>query len=137
MFARFHREGLIDACVPVVSRQATSGELLAVHTQEHVSAVDRTAKGGGGPELDPDTYAGKGTAAAARLAAGCCAEAAVLVATRQLGAAFCLVRPPGHHAGCCSMSGFCFFNNIAGAWPALSPTRPRPLFFDPTEVDPL
>ena len=27
--------------------------------------------------------------------------------------AFAVVRPPGHHAGCSCMAGFCFFNNVA------------------------
>ena len=27
--------------------------------------------------------------------------------------AFALVRPPGHHAGCSCMAGFCFYNNVA------------------------
>lgn len=29
--------------------------------------------------------------------------------------AFCIVRPPGHHATCSNIAGFCFFNNVAVA----------------------
>jgi histone deacetylase 6 len=31
----------------------------------------------------------------------------------EVDSAFCIVRPPGHHASCSNIAGFCFFNNVA------------------------
>ena len=31
----------------------------------------------------------------------------------QCDSAFAIVRPPGHHADCSHIKGFCFFNNVA------------------------
>ena len=33
----------------------------------------------------------------------------------RVDTAFCIVRPPGHHAPCGDVAGFCFFNNTAVA----------------------
>ena len=33
----------------------------------------------------------------------------------KIDSSFAIVRPPGHHAHCGSISGFCFFNNVAVA----------------------
>ena len=33
----------------------------------------------------------------------------------EVDSAFCIVRPPGHHASCSNVAGFCFFNNVAVA----------------------
>jgi acetoin utilization deacetylase AcuC-like enzyme len=63
--------------------------------------------------LLPDTIANTGTYAAAVRAAGACVAAAEAVVHREFESAYCLVRPPGHHAVAGSAMGFCFFNNVA------------------------
>ena len=95
-------------------RPATQDEMLAVHTTDHVDAINRYAVRGGG-YIDTDTYMVEGTLEAAYLAAGgaITAVAAVLEGTAPNAIAF--VRPPGHHATPDRAMGFCLFNNIAVA----------------------
>ncbi|CAI5726291.1 unnamed protein product [Hyaloperonospora brassicae] len=54
---------------------------------------------------------------AARVAAGgaCRAVDRVLQECGPSRNAFCVVRPPGHHAAACRTKGFCVFNNVAVA----------------------
>jgi histone deacetylase 6 len=35
--------------------------------------------------------------------------------TSNIDSVFAIVRPPGHHAHCSDIGGFCFFNNVAVA----------------------
>jgi len=49
------------------------------------------------------------------LAAGGTIEGVRAVANGDVDSAFCIVRPPGHHAACSNIAGFCFFNNVAVA----------------------
>mmetsp|Transcript_6121 Transcript_6121/g.25648 ORF Transcript_6121/g.25648 Transcript_6121/m.25648 type:complete len:84 (-) Transcript_6121:1316-1567(-) len=44
----------------------------------------------------------------ALLAAGCSLEAVAAVVNGTAEAAAAIIRPPGHHATCCGMMGFCF-----------------------------
>ena len=74
------------------------------------------ARGGG--HIDPDTVVSSGSWEAALRAAGALVEAVDAVSQRRLSNAFCVVRPPGHHATPNQAMGFCIFNNvaIAAAW---------------------
>jgi acetoin utilization deacetylase AcuC-like enzyme len=70
----------------------------------------------GGPthaQVDPDTSLNIYTWDAALAAAGATLAATDAVIAGELENAFCAVRPPGHHAGRDTASGFCFFNNVA------------------------
>jgi len=49
----------------------------------------------------------------------CCSlprqQAVQAVVHGEVGAAFAIVRPPGHHAEAEELMGFCFYNNVAVA----------------------
>jgi acetoin utilization deacetylase AcuC-like enzyme len=55
------------------------------------------------------------SATAARWAAGSVLSAVDAVFAREVKNAFCVVRPPGHHASAATGMGFCLFNNVAVA----------------------
>jgi len=118
LMAKLEEDGLAARCSRLPSRRATDAELLEVHTQEHIQGVDTVHKEGAGEEgTDPlgDMFSSAGTAAAARLAAGCVTEAALQVVRGTVQRAMAVVRPPGHHAECSRAMGFCFFNNVVVA----------------------
>lgn len=50
---------------------------------------------------------------AALLAVGGVLTAVDQIFSGKASKAFCIVRPPGHHAGCARGAGFCIFNNVA------------------------
>jgi acetoin utilization deacetylase AcuC-like enzyme len=86
--------------------------LLRTHTAQVVKNLDQAASEGGG-NLDGDTYVSPESALICRLAAGAAWAACEQVLSGQAENAFCLTRPPGHHASRESSRGFCIFNNIA------------------------
>lgn len=97
---------------PVDSPSADDELLSLVHEPEYISRIKEACRAG--EALDPETPTVPGSIAAARHAAGgAAAMVDSLMAGEQFGAS--LHRPPGHHAGPASASGFCLFNNVAVA----------------------
>jgi len=94
--------------------RATRGQLLRAHDEALLAAVLETH-----PEglvaLDPDTVLSPRSAEAALRAAGAGVAAVDAVMSGEASAAFCAVRPPGHHATAHAAMGFCLFNNVAVA----------------------
>ncbi|HEY6546942.1 MAG TPA: histone deacetylase [Vicinamibacteria bacterium] len=105
--------GLEPRLLMKAPRDATTAELLRVHTPGHVAQVASTA--GRSYRFDADTQAGPESYAAALLAAGAAAGAVDRVLDKEVDRAFCAVRPPGHHALAGRAMGFCLFNNVAVA----------------------
>ncbi|HLN81352.1 MAG TPA: histone deacetylase [Thermoanaerobaculia bacterium] len=114
IWKRLNEEGLAVRCRRVPAREATRDELRAVHTLEHIDRIAATADLSFA-QLDPDTYASRHSAAAARLAAGGLIDLVGKVLSGDVSNGLALLRPPGHHAEADRAMGFCLFNNVAVA----------------------
>jgi len=94
-------------------RAAEEGALLRVHAPAHVDGLRRACAGGGGMLDEGDTFAVEESWQAALVAAGAVLTAVDAVCAGGVPAAFCGVRPPGHHAERDRPMGFCLFNSAA------------------------
>jgi acetoin utilization deacetylase AcuC-like enzyme len=123
------RAGLGDELVAVAPRPATKAEVELVHDGAYVEALERFCLSGGG-RLDPDTRAAPASWEAALLAAGAGPSVIGRLDSGEFTAAFCAVRPPGHHALASRAMGFCLFNNVAVAAAVLARRGERVLVVD-------
>jgi acetoin utilization deacetylase AcuC-like enzyme len=111
--------GVADAFERLEPREATRSELGRVHDGTYLDELRRLCEAGGG-RLDPDTVASPGSWRAAVLAAGAGLAAIEALDAGRGTAAFCALRPPGHHALAGRAMGFCLLNNVAVAAAALA-----------------
>lgn len=93
--------------------KASIEQLVRVHDADYVNEIFRISPEKETVGLDPDTSMTPFTLNAALRAAGAVVEAVERIQDGELRRAFCLVRPPGHHAEHNRAMGFCIFNNIA------------------------
>ena len=92
---------------------ATKEQLLLVHDETYVDWVTSISPKEGTIWIDADTYMNPYTLSAAHRAAGAVPFAVDLVMQKKARAAFCNIRPPGHHAERDKAMGFCIFNNVS------------------------
>jgi acetoin utilization deacetylase AcuC-like enzyme len=105
-------------------RAATVDELAAVHHRTYIQMVEEAchavaeeqAKSGRKTRFfATDTYVSAKSYEAALKAAGAPLTAIDAIMKGEVQNAYCLVRPPGHHALPDEAMGFCLFNNVAVA----------------------
>jgi acetoin utilization deacetylase AcuC-like enzyme len=94
-------------------RAATEEELLMCHTREYLRTAKRDVDAGHGYLSTGDTDVTANSWEIALQAAGGVMNAVDAVMTGKAHNAFCVVRPPGHHATQSRGMGFCIFNNVA------------------------
>ncbi|KAA3616165.1 MAG: histone deacetylase [Calditrichaeota bacterium] len=95
-----------------ITRRATKDELRRIHSAAYVDQIERACQSGL-KQLDADTWICEKSYEAAALAAGAGLQAVSAVMNGKFKNAFCIVRPPGHHAEHNKAMGFCLFNNVA------------------------
>jgi acetoin utilization deacetylase AcuC-like enzyme len=94
-------------------RTATEDEVALCHTRQYIRTARHEVEDGFSQLTTGDTNLSHDTYDVALRAVGTVLHAVDLVFTGQAGNAFCVVRPPGHHASANRGMGFCVFNNIA------------------------
>ena len=112
IIAYLEETGLKQQLSPIQPRAATVEEILLVHHKQYIEEIQQVAQRGGG-WLDADTVMSADSYEAAIYAVGGVIKATEAVMDGEVGSAFALVRPPGHHAPVARAMGFCLFNNVA------------------------
>ncbi|MBV9042359.1 MAG: histone deacetylase [Acidimicrobiia bacterium] len=121
--------GVADDLVWAEPRAATRAELERVHPAAHLDELEAFCLAGGG-RIDADTSVVTESWNAAVLGAGSGLDAIERLERDEANAAFCVVRPPGHHATPQRSMGFCLLNNVAVAAAALADRGERVLIYD-------
>jgi acetoin utilization deacetylase AcuC-like enzyme len=112
------QDQLIRSGLEYVIRQIDSSpierQLLSLaHDSQYVDHIFDNVPEDGLFRLDDDTAMNSKSLEAALYSAGAAKDAVDLVMAGTLSSAFCITRPPGHHAERDKGMGFCIFNNIA------------------------
>ncbi|RDV25503.1 histone deacetylase family protein [Alteromonas aestuariivivens] len=105
--------GLDMACEHIDAQPATREELMLAHDPGYIDSLYQQSPGAGTLWLDADTGMTPVSLSAALYAAGAGLQAVDWSMAGTTRRAFCLVRPPGHHAESAKAMGFCLFNNVA------------------------
>jgi acetoin utilization deacetylase AcuC-like enzyme len=109
----FEEAGLMQKVVRLEARKAAREDILRCHDADYFEVAKRDVESGKADLSTGDTNISRDSFEIALLAAGGICAAVDAVVTKKVQHAFCVVRPPGHHATPVKGMGFCLFNNIA------------------------
>lgn len=105
--------GMLEKLTRLEPRAVAREDLLLVHTAEYLDRAEHDIRSGEEQLSTGDTSVGSQSWEVALRAAGSALAGVDAVLTGKTANAFCLVRPPGHHATPSRGMGFCIFNNVA------------------------
>jgi acetoin utilization deacetylase AcuC-like enzyme len=97
------------------AKPATMGQVTRCHPEAYVNFLKRHEPDEDGLTVDyiGEVVLSPGSIRAAMKAAGGACQAVDMALSGTHRQAFCLTRPPGHHAEPAEPFGFCIFNNVA------------------------
>ncbi len=104
------RQDLLEGRPEVQFGEATQEQITRVHNVAYLKRLEQYSVPGA---LDPDTLVLPDSLTVARLASGAAVAATDAVLDGRVQRAFCLGRPPGHHATPLRGMGFCLLNSAA------------------------
>jgi acetoin utilization deacetylase AcuC-like enzyme len=110
---RLLASGLDVAIKQLQAPKAQRAHFLLAHDDALVTHFENSIPTEGLNSLDGDTWLCSDSFKAVERAVGAGILAVDEILADNIDAAFCSVRPPGHHATASQSSGFCVFNNIA------------------------
>jgi acetoin utilization deacetylase AcuC-like enzyme len=105
--------GLLAEFQPKRAAPVDDRLLARIHSPDYLAQLDALLPDEGVVAVDPDTALCPASLTAAHMATGAVVDAVGAVLDGEANAAFCSVRPPGHHAESDAAMGFCFYNSIA------------------------
>lgn len=105
--------GLVPELTRIHPRAATEDEIMLCHGSRYIELARREIQSGGHELSTGDTNVSSRSWDVAVAAVGGVLNAVDAVVEQRAQNAFCVVRPPGHHARPDQGMGFCLFNNIA------------------------
>ena len=111
--AELESTGLLQAMRSELAPAAEWQDLIRVHDEQHLEHLRSLGESGETHMIDFDTIMMQHSWQAALHAAGAGCRALELSESGAAQQAFCLSRPPGHHAERRRAMGFCFLNHIA------------------------
>ena len=129
VYSAFQKPELNESIIEILAEAIDEKIIFDVHEKEMVHHLKEVHANGGG-RVDEDTKMSEGSWLAARLAAGAGLQAIRYLKKGIGDAAFCAVRPPGHHATTGRSMGFCLLNNVAIAAKQLSSLGEKILIVD-------
>jgi acetoin utilization deacetylase AcuC-like enzyme len=109
------QNGLIGELQPISGQSIALEWLSKVHDSRYLERLRSLTPVSDLLYLDPDTPVSANSYSTARLAAGGVCQSVDDIFSDKIQNAFCAVRPPGHHAGVFSGTGFCLINHVAVA----------------------
>ena len=106
-------EGFLQRLTRLEPKPAAREDILRCHTPAYFETARADVERGLADLSTGDTNISAESFNVAMMAAGGIITAVDAVVTEEVRNAFCVVRPPGHHATPSRGMGFCLFNNIA------------------------